>query len=88
MSILVPAALMFNLALAGVAAAAPDINGIWDPMRAPGIGHPPAEDVKLTPEGQAEYQSFSEERDPTLRCIMPGVPLGIDGVNQETSVTF
>ncbi len=56
---------------------APSIGGIWDPARRAGIGHPPAEDVELMPEGRAQYASFSEESDPTLKCVMPGVPLGI-----------
>ena len=31
----------------------------------------------MTPEGRAEFERFSADRDPTLKCIMPGVPLGI-----------
>jgi hypothetical protein len=57
--------------------AAPTIGGIWDPSNGPGAGHPPADAIKLTPEGRAEFEDFSRERDPTLQCIMPGVPLGI-----------
>ena len=63
--------------LSGVAVAAPSIGGIWDPAQGPGSGHPQAGDVGLTPDGRAEFESFSEESDPTLKCIMPGVPLGI-----------
>ena len=57
--------------------AAPFIDGIWEPVFAEGLGHPDLEDVRLTPEGLAAYESFSAERDPTLKCILPGVPLGI-----------
>ena len=31
----------------------------------------------MTPAGRAQYESFSGEVDPTIRCIMPGVPLGV-----------
>jgi hypothetical protein len=78
LSMPVLAATLINLCLAGIAAAAPVIGGVWEPFRGEGTGHPQPEDVRLTAEGQAEYDSFSEESDPTLRCIMPGVPLGID----------
>lgn len=75
---LVLAAAAVNLQMIGLAAAAPAIDGIWDRARSAGMGHPEPAEVRLTPEGQAEYESFSEDRDPTLKCIMPGVPLGID----------
>ena len=76
------------------AVAAPSIEGIWDPVFAAGLGHPQPEDVSLTQEGQAEYESFSAERDPTLKCIMPGVPLGIydpyplEIIQQAHQITF
>ena len=76
------------------AAAAPSIDGIWEPARGAGVGHPPPADVGLTPEGQAEFASFSEENDPTLKCIMPGVPLGIHDpypleiIQQEHQIVF
>ena len=74
--------LLVALAVIGLAGmevviAAPSIDGIWEPIRGGGTGHPAPEDVRLTPEGQAEYDNFSEENDPALRCIVPGVPLGI-----------
>lgn len=57
--------------------AAPDISGIWDPASGPAGGHPPVDAVGLTPEGRSRFEAFSRESDPTLQCIMPGVPLGI-----------
>ena len=78
LSILVLAATAINLQATGPAMAAPAIEGIWERVQSEGMGHPQPEEVSLTPEGQAEYESFSEEKDPTLKCIMPGVPLGID----------
>ena len=77
LSIMVIVAAVIDMGLFGIAAAAPSIGGIWEPARGPGLGHPQPEDVRLTPEGRTEFESFSEERDPTLKCIMPGVPLGI-----------
>jgi len=74
---LVFTAMAANLFVTGLAVAAPSIGGIWDPARGTGSGHPQVEDIKLTPEGLTEFESFSTERDPTLKCIMPGVPLGI-----------
>ena len=65
------------LPLVGVVSAAPAIDGIWDPASGPQSGHPPTDSVSLTPTGQAEFETFSRESDPTLQCIMPGVPLGI-----------
>ena len=76
LSVLALAALI-NIQMTEPAVAAPSIGGVWDPARGTGSGHPPPEDVRLTPEGQAEFESFSEESDPTLKCILPGVPLGI-----------
>jgi len=75
--ILAFAATAINVSIAGVAVGAASVDGIWEPARAPGLGHPEAADVNLTPEGRAEFESFSAARDPTLSCIMPGVPLGI-----------
>jgi len=66
-----------TLLRSGLTLAAPSIGGIWDPAQGPGAGHPPAEDVSLTAEGQTAFESFSGDSDPTLKCIMPGVPLGI-----------
>ena len=63
--------------ICGTASAAPSINGIWDPASGPAGGHPPADEVALTTEGRAEFETFARENDPTLQCIMPGVPLGI-----------
>jgi hypothetical protein len=66
-----------NAQITGLASAAPFVDGIWDPIFERGLGHPLPEDVELTPAGKAAYESFSLESDPTLKCIMPGVPLGI-----------
>ena len=77
LSIMVIVAAVIDMGLFGIVAAAPTIGGIWEPARGPGLGHPQPEDVRLTSEGRTEFESFSEERDPTLKCIMPGVPLGI-----------
>jgi len=71
------AAIALYIQAAGPVPAAPAIDGIWDPVFAAGLGHPPGEDVRMTPAGQAAYEGFSAEGDPTLKCIMPGVPLGI-----------
>ncbi len=68
---------LMNLCLIGTSTAAPSIGGIWDPLRGVGAIHPQAEEVVLTPEGRAEFESFSREKDPTLKCLMPGVPLGL-----------
>jgi len=73
----VVAAVATGLALGAQAQSVPDIDGIWEPTRGAPAGHPPAADVSLTPEGRAEFERFSEENDPTLKCIMPGVPLGV-----------
>jgi hypothetical protein len=83
-----------NLCALKVTVAAPSIEGIWDPVFAAGLGHPQPENVSLTQEGRAEYQSFSKDKDPTLKCIMPGVPLGIydpyplEIVEQAHQITF
>jgi hypothetical protein len=70
-------AYLMNLCLVGTSTAAPSIGGVWDPLRGAGVIHPQVKDVALTPEGRAEFESFSAEKDPTLKCIMPGVPLGL-----------
>ncbi|HAY47204.1 MAG TPA: hypothetical protein DCY55_13120 [Gammaproteobacteria bacterium] len=83
-----------GLAVTELAVAAPSIDGIWEPLRGAGTGHPSSEEVRLTPAGQAAFDSFSEENDPTLKCIMPGVPLGIydpyplEIIQQEHQVVF
>ena len=64
------------LTAAGAAAQA-DFEGIWQPQHPPRMGQPDPREVRLTPAGQAEYDSFSPDKDPTLRCLMPGIPLGL-----------
>ena len=63
------------LVATGLVLAAPSIGGVWDPATGPGPGRPSAGEIALTSEGRAEFESFSRERDPTLQCILPGVPL-------------
>ena len=60
-----------------MATAQADFEGIWNPDHPPGMGQPAPANVKLTPAGQAEFDAFGPEKDPTLRCIMPGIPLGL-----------
>jgi hypothetical protein len=62
--------------IGGPAAAQADFEGIWEPRHPPGA-HPPLAEVKLTPAGRAAYERFGPDKDPTLRCIMPGIPLGL-----------
>jgi hypothetical protein len=58
------------------------------------MGQPAGGDIHLTAAGRAEYESFSPEKDPTLRCLMPGIPLGLvdpyplEIVQQEHQVLF
>ena len=94
LSMLIFSTAAINIHVVELASAAPSIDGIWDPVFASGLGHPQPEDVGLTPDGQAEYTSFSADRDPTLKCIMPGVPLGIydpyplEIIQQEHQIVF
>ena len=61
----------------GVVSAQADFEGIWIPDHPPGLGQPPLSTVKLTPAGRAEFERFGPEKDPSFRCIMPGVPRGL-----------
>ncbi|MGI9258042.1 MAG: hypothetical protein ACR2QQ_04340 [Gammaproteobacteria bacterium] len=58
-----------------------DIEGIWTPVRegeeGRRAGQPPLEDVRLTPAGQAKFDNFGADNDPSFRCIAPGVPRGL-----------
>ncbi|HEY5622954.1 MAG TPA: hypothetical protein VIV14_04260 [Gammaproteobacteria bacterium] len=54
-----------------------DFEGIWLPNGGGAEAQPPLEDVRLTPAGQAQFDQFSTDRDPSFRCIMPGVPRGL-----------
>lgn len=65
---------MFLVSAAGAQA---DFEGVWDPEHPPRMGQPDASTVKLTPAGLAEFETFGPEKDPTLRCLMPGIPLGL-----------
>ena len=63
--------------MAGPAAAQADFEGVWNPNHPPRMGQPDPQTVRMTPAGQAEFDSFSPDKDPTLRCLMPGIPLGL-----------
>ena len=63
--------------MAGPAAAQADFEGIWNPSHPPRMGQPDPQTVMMTPAGQAEFDSFTADKDPTLRCLMPGIPLGL-----------
>jgi hypothetical protein len=71
-----------------------DFEGIWNPAHPARMGQPAGDDIHLTAAGRAEYESFSPEKDPTLRCLMPGIPLGLvdpyplEIVQQEHQVLF
>ncbi len=71
--VLAAAAFLF----AGTASAQADFEGIWRPTHPPRMGQPDPATVRLTPAGQAEFDAFSPDKDPTLRCLMPGIPLGL-----------
>lgn len=94
LSTLLPTATVLTIGVIETAAAAPSIDGVWERVRSEGMGHPPADEVRLTAEGRAEFEAFSAETDPTLKCIMPGVPLGIDDpypleiIQQEHQIVF
>ena len=64
------AAVIFAL-MAGPAAAQADFEGIWNPRHPPRMGQPDPATVRMTPAGQAEFDSFTPDKDPTLRCLMP-----------------
>jgi len=66
-----------TLPLQGFAAdaAKSDLEGIWDMDGFGRHGHP--RNPTLTPAGQARMDSYTEADDPTLKCLMPGVPLGV-----------
>ena len=54
-----------------------DLEGIWLPNIGGAAAQPPLEEVRLTPAGQAEFDQFNADSDPSFRCIMPGVPRGL-----------
>ena len=65
------------ISIAGTAFAQADFEGIWNAQHPRRMGQPLPSDVKLTPEGQVEFEDFGADKDPTLRCLMPGIPLGL-----------
>ncbi len=77
----------------GAAYAQGDLEGIWlptDPLNA----HPAEGEFEYTPAGQAAFDAFGAENDPSFRCQMPGVPRGIvdpyplEIIQQEHQVVF
>jgi len=72
MSIVVAMALVGSTATAQA-----DFEGIWEPDHPPRMGQPAESTVRLTAAGRAEFEAFSPEKDPTLKCLMPGIPLGL-----------
>ncbi|MBT5559327.1 MAG: hypothetical protein HOJ88_05490, partial [Proteobacteria bacterium] len=70
--------LAFTLILfAGGASAQGDFEGIWTADHPPRMGQPDPTTVKMTPAGLAEFEAFTPEKDTQLRCLMPGIPLGL-----------
>ncbi len=61
----------------GIASAQADFEGIWAPEPQEDFGQPEDEDIHHTPAGQAEWDRFGADNDPSFRCQMPGVPRGI-----------
>ena len=92
--LLVVAVSVITAQLSAVAYGQADFSGIWSPKHPPRMGQPHADDVHLTAEGRAEYEAFSQEKDPTMRCLMPGIPLGlvdpypIEIVHQDHQILF
>jgi hypothetical protein len=70
--------LAFTLILFGSSATAQgDFEGIWTANHPPRMGQPDPSAVKMTPAGLAEFEAFTPEKDTQLRCLMPGIPLGL-----------
>jgi hypothetical protein len=69
-----------------------DLEGIWDMDGFGRNGHP--RNPVLTEAGQARLDSYTEADDPSLKCLMPGVPLGVydpyplEIIEQEHQVVF
>ncbi len=69
-----------------------DLSGIWDMDGFGRNGHP--RNPSLTAAGQARLDAYTIEDDPTLKCMMPGVPLGVydpyplEIIEQEHQVVF
>jgi hypothetical protein len=69
-----------------------DLEGIWDMDGFGRNGHP--RNPVLTKAGQARLDSYTEADDPSLKCLMPGVPLGVydpyplEIIEQEHQVVF
>jgi len=61
----------------GVAHAQADFEGIWSPNVPANMGQPLDENFNYTPAGQAQWERFGADNDPSFRCQMPGVPRGI-----------
>lgn len=52
-----------------------DLDGIWDIDGFGRNGHP--RNPTLTQAGQARLDAYTEADDPGLKCLVPGVPLGV-----------
>ena len=88
------AALLGGVCQNGVVYGQADFGGIWSPDQSGQAGQPPLDEVKLTPAGQAEFEKFNPDTDPSFRCIMPGVPRGLldpyprEIIQQEHQIVF
>lgn len=79
--VLTAAIVSISLPTMGLAADEPssdlksDLEGIWDMDGFGRNGH--TRNPALTEAGQARLDAYTEADDPGLKCIMPGVPLGV-----------
>ena len=94
MLILIAVVSTLLLAGTGVSAEEPksELSGIWDMQDFGRNGHP--RNPKFTEIGQARLESYTTDDDPTLKCLMPGVPLGVydpyplEIIEQEHQIVF
>ena len=63
--------------LSGVTNAQANFEGIWYANHPEGMGQPPLEELAFTSAGQAAFDRFGADNDPSFRCVMPGVPRGL-----------
>ncbi|MGI9221042.1 MAG: hypothetical protein ACR2QS_08415, partial [Woeseiaceae bacterium] len=69
-----------------------DLEGIWDMDGFGRNGH--TRNPMLTEAGQARLDAYTEADDPGLKCLMPGVPLGVydpyplEIIEQEHQIVF
>ncbi len=94
MLIITAAIVSTSLPTAGIAddVAKSDLEGIWDMDGFGRNGHP--RNPVLTEAGQARLDAYTEADDPGLKCLMPGVPLGVydpyplEIIEQEHQIVF